>query len=323
MPAHRAAALLAAVLALAACAREPSPILGTLEWDRIGVAAEASEPIVAIAAREGDQVAAGQLLLELDPRRTQSRLAQAQAEAQRLAAQLAALVEGPRRESIASARAELGRAQTEAANAQRERNRAAELRERGLIAQADFDRADTTLRSANAQAAALRARLLELTNGTRPEDIAQAEAALAAAQARVEELSLTLQRLSVRAPQAGRVDALPFKLGDQPPQGATLVSMLTGTAPYARLFVPEPQRVGLAPGARLRVEIEGYADDYHAVVRNIRSEPAFTPYYALAGDDAARLSYRAEAVLEGPSAPELPAGLPLRAWIDGDDGERR
>ena len=50
-----------------------------------------------------------------------------------------------------------------------------------------------------------------------------------------------------------------------------------------------------------------------ARVRSIRSEAAFTPYYALTGDDASRLMYRAELVLQGEAARQLPAGLPLSA----------
>ena len=44
-------------------------------------------------------------------------------------------------------------------------------------------------------------------------------------------------------------------------------------------------------------------------------EAAFTPYYALSGDDASRLTWRAEAVLEGAGAAALPAGLPLDAEV--------
>ena len=51
-------------------------------------------------------------------------------------------------------------------------------------------------------------------------------------------------------------------------------------------------------------------------IRMIRSEPSFTPYYALIGEDAARLSYLAEVAL-GKDAARLPAGLPLRVEFDG------
>jgi HlyD family secretion protein len=47
----------------------------------------------------------------------------------------------------------------------------------------------------------------------------------------------------------------------------------------------------------------------------IRSEPSFTPYYALAGEDAARLSYLAEIQLDK-SAATLPAGVPVRVEFE-------
>ena len=41
----------------------------------------------------------------------------------------------------------------------------------------------------------------------------------------------------------------------------------------------------------------------------IRSEPSFTPYFALIGKDAARLSYLAEVQLDAASTRELAGGL--------------
>jgi HlyD family secretion protein len=48
----------------------------------------------------------------------------------------------------------------------------------------------------------------------------------------------------------------------------------------------------------------------------IRTEPTFTPYYALIGKDAARLSYVAEIALTPPQAATLPPGLPVRVEFD-------
>lgn len=300
---------------LAACSREraEAPLLGTLEWDRIAVAAEASEPIVRIVVKEGDAVEAGQPLLELDPRRADARLAQARADLAQREAALSELVNGARVETIAAARADLARNDVAVADAQRERQRQADLRQRGLNAQADLDRADTTLKSARAQAASSRAQLQQLTNGSRVEDVAQAQSALDAARGQVDELAVARERLSVKAPQAGRVDALPFKLGDQPPLGAAVVSLLSGAAPYARVYVPEPRRVSAQNGQRYRVHVDGSKETFDATLRSIRAEPAFTPYYALSGDDAARLSYRAELVIAGDAARQLPAGVPIQA----------
>ena len=94
---------------------------------------------------------------------------------------------------------------------------------------------------------------------------------------------------------------------------AALVSLLVGEAPYARVFVPADIRAQVRVGDSLRVFVEGIEQPFQARVRNIRSEASFTPYYALTGDDASRLMYRAELLLEGEAARRLPAGLPLHA----------
>jgi len=306
-----------ALMMLSACSRYSGPpaLLGTLEWDRIAVPAEVSEPITQILVKEGDQVEPQQLLLTLDAQRVQAQVDAARADAQRLSAALDELRHGARAETIDAARAALARMQSTAANAKITRDRAADLRRKGLNSQADLDNAETVLRQANADGAAARANLDVLLNGTRAEDLAQGEAALAQAQANLVQLNVTLQRLEVHAPRAGRVDALPFKLGDRPPLGAGVVSLLVGDAPYARVFVPEPLRASVQPGARFSVHVDGVAQPFNATLARIRSEASFTPYYALNGDDASRLTYRAELVLEGSEARKLPAGIPCQATL--------
>lgn len=302
--------LLLGLALLAACKPAPPQLLGTLEWDRIAVPAEASEPILAWHVAEGEQVSAGQVLLELDPRRTDARLAEAEGDLAAARARLDELRNGSRDETIDAARASLARYQAELTDAERSFTRIAALYERRQVAIADLDRARDQARasvnSANAQ-------LRELLNGTRPEQLHQAKAQVQAAEGRVAQLRITRERLTLRAPRDARVDALPYKPGDQPPAGAELASLLVGEAPYARVYVPASQRPRLAIGDHLQVQVEGIATPFNAQVRRIASEAAFTPYYALTGDDASRLAYRAELLLQGDDARRLPAGLPLQA----------
>jgi HlyD family secretion protein len=265
------------------------------------------------AVAEGDHVEAGAVLLELDARRQDARIAEARSNLAASEARLAELANGARIETIDAARAELARARAAQTDAEIDYTRAAELHERELAATAVADQALAVRNQRRAETQAAEAQLRELTQGTRPEQIEQAAAAVEAARAVLDTLALTRERLTVRAPRAGRVDALPFRVGDQPPLGAELVSLLVGDAPYARVFVPAPRRAELAIGERFDVYVEGVATPFAATLRSVRSEPSFTPYYALAGDDASRLVYRAELVLEDAAAAALPAGLPLTA----------
>ena len=306
---------LALIAMLAGCERDKNPpFVGSLEWDRVAVTAELAEPVLRWDVAEGDRVEAGAALLEQDPRRQDARIAAAHGDLMQAEGKLLELTNGARIETIDAARANLAKAHAAESDAQMDYDRNVELKKRDLIAGAAVDQSRATLAQAKAETKAQEAQLLELTHGTRPEQIDQAHAAVAAAKGTLEQLELTRARLTVRAPRAGRVDALPFHPGDQPPVGAALVSMLVGDAPYARVFVPAPRRGDIKAGDLFDVKLED-GRTFTAKVRSIRSEASFTPYYALAGDDAARLVYRAELVLQGDGAADLPAGLPASAYV--------
>ncbi|MCC7096529.1 MAG: HlyD family efflux transporter periplasmic adaptor subunit [Thermomonas sp.] len=305
----------ALALSLTACNQSSPQVLGTLEWDRISLPAPAAEKIVAIDVHEGQQVAAGTRLLQLELTRTQAQLDAARALARQGDAALAELRAGPRSEQIAQARAMLASAQAQAVDARAYYERLRPLGQRKLVAAAEVDRARAAAGNADGQVRAAQAALAELLHGTRSEDIAQGEAAAAAAQAEAAAQSATLGKLDITAPRAGRVDSLPYKLGDQAPIGAPLAILLVGDAPHARVYVPERMRADVKPGMAAQVFVDGRDGSFAGHVRMVRSEPVFTPYYALNGDDAARLSYIAEVVLDHPG--DLPAGLPVRVEFVG------
>ena len=311
-------AFASALLLLAGCKADVPQALGTLEWDRVTLPSPVAEKIVRIDVREGQQVAAGAPLLQLELTRTQSQLAAAQAQATQSREALAELRAGPRREDIAQARASLAAAQAQARDADAYYARLQPLGRQQLVAASEVDRARAVSQSAQAQVQLAQAALLELERGTRSEQVAQGVAAVASADAQASVQAVTLDKLSVVAPRAGRIDSLPYKLGDQAPVGAPLAVLLVGEAPYARVYLPQALRNRLKVGDTMQVRLDGQQKTYAGRVRMIRSEPSFTPYFALTGQDAARLSYLAEISL-GKEASDLPVGAPLQVVSDGDE----
>lgn len=307
------------LLAVAGCRGDAPDALGTLERDRITLPAPAAERIVAIDVREGETVAAGQRVMQLEPVRSGARLEALQAQARQAGEALAELEAGPRSEEIESARARLEAAKAQATEAQAYYARLRPLGERQLVAASDVDRARAAAGTASAEVRAAREVLLELERGTRAERLAQGRSAEAAAEAQAAVEAATLEKLSVVAPRDAVIESLPYKLGDQAPVGAPLAVLLVGEAPHARVYVPEPIRAGIRVGQRARVSVDGHEAAFEGRIRMIRSEPSFTPYYALTGEDAARLSYLAEITLDGDAARELPVGLPVQVeFVDAD-----
>ena len=306
-------------LALAGCGGDGGgALLGTLERDRIELIAEAQETIVEVAVREGDPVKAGDLVLRLEPSNIHTRVAGARAnalEAERLYAQYVA---GARVEDVNEARARVAGAAARTKTESLEFDRVEKVVTQGLTPVSALDRQRALRDSAIADERAARERLAQLVHGTRAEVDEQAAAALDAARAQLGGLELSLDRHAVKAPRAGIVEALPYKLGERPPQGAPVVVLLAGGQPYARVFIPEPRRTAVRAGTPATVRIDGTGHAWKAEIRYVSSEAAFTPYYALNARDRSRLAYLAEVVLTEPDAANLPTGMPVEVTLAED-----
>lgn len=301
------------MLAVAGCGGEGNglPAVGTLERDRIEIVAEARETLEDIPVAEGDAVKAGDVVARQDDTLQRAVVTRAEAANHRAEARLAELVRGPRSEDIAEARAALAGADTQAAADEREYARMADLVDRGLASASSLDTALSRRDASLAQRAEAAARLQALLEGTTVEELDQARAALDEARAALAEAQIGLERLTLRAPRDGRVDAIPYKVGDRPPAGVPVVILLADQAPYARVYVPQAVRARVVPGLAADVTVAGVDGVFSGVVRYVSAEAAFTPYYALTERDRGRLVYVAEVTLTGEEARGLPSGLPL------------
>jgi HlyD family secretion protein len=308
--------LMPALLLLAGCRASPPEVLGTVEFDRITLPAPAAEHIVRIDVREGQYVPAGARIMQLETTRTQAALDTAQADLHQQQQALLELERGPREEQIRQARANLVGAQAQARDATAYYQRLSALARQQFVSAADLDRAKAAAGNAEAAVGADRAMLDQLLNGSRAEDIAQARAAVAAASATASSRTVDLEKLDLTAPRDVRVDSLPYKLGDQAQPGTPLVILLASDTPYARVYVPAALRPSVKVGDAAVVTLHDGKRHFQGKVRMIRSEPTFTPYFALSGDDATRLSYLAEIALEQ-DAKDLPQGFPVSATFPG------
>ena len=214
----RAVLTLAGCIALAACGNSAyeGQILGTLERDRLELVAESNEPIVEISVREGDAVAAGATLLRQELGSMQARLDQAVAARNVAERRLAELVKGPRAQEITEARAGLEAARSMLETETNEYQRVQDLVSRKLLSQSALDQQRARRDNATGTHKQAAARLHLLLEGTRVEEVEQAEAALKQAQAALVEVQTSAARYVVKAPRAGRVEAIPYKLGERP-----------------------------------------------------------------------------------------------------------
>jgi multidrug resistance efflux pump len=154
--------------------------------------------------KEGAQVKAGQILVELEPFDLKERLAeadallaqrlrqyeqfqsgyraeekaQAEAKYKQLAAQLDKLRSGPRKQEISAATDQLELAKAELLLAQQKHDRTKALFDEGTTTQESMDEASAQLKVARARVEAQAEQLALLNEGTREEDVRAAEAQL-------------------------------------------------------------------------------------------------------------------------------------------------
>lgn len=300
---------------LVGCEEEPPMAVGQLESDRIELIAETNEPITAIMALEGELVSPGSILVRQDTSRIQLRIAEAGANVTRLEAVLAEQIAGPRVETIAATEASLQEAKIERDFRERDLQRQVGLRESNLTSIESVDNAERLLATAEARIEFVAAQLAELNAGTRSEQIAQTHGSLLQVKSQIESMRFDQARHDITAPVAGVLDSLPYELGERPRVGDVVAVLLGGEQPFARIYIPEPQRAGISVGSKLDIHIDGIANPLSGTVRRIAADPAFTPYFALTERDRSRLSYVAEVTFPTQAA-RLPEGLPVQVYFD-------
>jgi HlyD family secretion protein len=306
-----------ALAALAACAQHDEDTLpGTVERERIELAAESDEFIVGLPFTEGARVKAGDVVVVQDRAISSAELDAARAQLAEAESHAEELRNGPRATSIRAAAARRDRARAERDDAVRERDRLLGLVRQSLVSQSQADRQSAAARAAEASLLEAEASLRELQEGTRSEQLAQARQAADSARARLRALETSSARLEIRAPVAGTLDALPFHVGEKPARGSTVAVLLSDTAPFARIHVPAPLRARVKTGTRAALRVDGMERGFRGQVRFIASEAEFTPYYSLTAADRSRLSFLAEVVFDDDAARSIPSGVPVDVTLE-------
>jgi HlyD family secretion protein len=311
----------------------PSGGSGEIEGTIVELSSRVGARVLELRVREGQAVAAGDLLVRLDCADPAAALADAEA---RLAASGArataamAQVKASERSRVAAAAAEAAaRAQAAALGARAD---AAERQARRVAAQGegvaestlDDTRAsaarlghETAAARAQATASAEQARAAAVTTGAAA---AQAEAALAevrAAEASVARARLLAAECELRAPRAAEVETLPHEAGELVAPGAVLVRLVDLSEVTATFYLPNAEIGAVRPGARAEVVADPWpGESFEGVVRTVSLEAEFTPRNVQTRTDRDRLVYPVEVVVENRDG-KLRAGMPVQVTLPG------
>jgi HlyD family secretion protein len=134
---------------------------GTIEGEEVIISAELGGRIVRHHVREGQEVALGQILIELDDALLEAQIAQARAVLGSAEAELAQVVAGPRRAQVAGAEAAVAQMQVRAQGAERALADAMEIRDNPLSLDTQIHAAEAQVKLTEASVEGARALLSE------------------------------------------------------------------------------------------------------------------------------------------------------------------
>jgi len=223
------------------------------------VAAAVAGRMGRVLVEEGQQVARGAVLVQLDDAPERAALEAARGDYAAAAADYDKAVHGQRREDVQAAIGDAESARARALQSAEVRRRIEIAASGGASTKDDLDRARRQAESDSAAAVAADARSRATSAGSRPEDIAAARARLDAARGRRDEAAGNLERLSVRAPIDGQVLQLKYRAGEYvSPSGDPIAVMGDTRTLRARIDVDERDIGRVALGAPAFVTADAY-----------------------------------------------------------------
>ncbi|HEU0203529.1 MAG TPA: HlyD family efflux transporter periplasmic adaptor subunit, partial [Burkholderiaceae bacterium] len=314
---------------------------GRIEADVINVAGKLAGRVVTLAAREGDAVQVGALLVQLDDRSMQAKLAEAKSAlataAARAAAARASLAvlrkEVPTVIAIAEAGVEAAEAALSRAAGSEEQDRRDAERAKRLVAERfvheqTAEKAELAWRAARDQLVAARASraqaqqtLVDARLGpdrlrAKEAELTAFEAAHREAEARVTEAQTAVDDLSIRSPIAGVITARFVNVGEVVNAGTPLLELVDLDRLYLKVYVPEKEIGKVRRGLPARVHADAFpGQPLEATVRYIAARAEFTPKEVQTPDERTKLVYEVRLYLERNPDHRMTPGLPADALI--------
>jgi HlyD family secretion protein len=323
--------IVATCAALIGC-RESDPsgsvrISGHVEATEVQVAAEVGGRLIELRVAEGDRVAAGAIVANLDTRDVELQIDRARAERKAADAQVRLLLAGARPEEIRQAEAQVDSASAEVAGAEAEL-RAAEVdleRFEALLganagsqkqrddARARVEVARARERGARDRVRAARETVARLQSGARPEEVQAAQARVASVDAQLAVLEKMRTDAVVVAPIGGIVTQTLSDAGEMVAPRMPILVITDMDSAWANLFVPEPFMSIVSLGQALDVVTDA-GDRVPGTVTFISPQAEFTPRNVQTADERSKLVYRIKVAVDN-SAGVLKQGMPVDAEL--------
>jgi HlyD family secretion protein len=234
----------------------PVVLTGNVEVRQVNLGFKVAGRIKDLRVDEGDTIAEGQILANLEKVYFEDNIAQLKAQRDQAKASLAKLEAGNRPEEIAQAEATVREREATVANAKITFDRADELLKRAVGSRKTFDDAQAALREAEARLNSGRESLRLLRAGSRVEDIEAGRAQLAERDAALQVAERQLADADLVAPSRGVVLSRVREAGAIVAAGETVFVVSLTDPVWVRSYVSEVDLGRVRPGMEVSVRTD-------------------------------------------------------------------
>jgi HlyD family secretion protein len=241
---------------------QPQPLIiqGEADATRIDIAARVDGRVGNRPISRGNNVAAGQLLFEIDNPELITKLREAEAGLAVASAQLANIEAGTRAEVIAQRKATVESASANLTLAQRTYDRVKELAGSGNAPIQRLDEITNSLQVAQRSLEEANFAYEAAVNGYTAEERGIARANVAKAQAAIDTIKAQVNELVVKAPIAAQVYQIGAELGEYVSPGVPLLSLVDLSDVWLRFDLREDLAKGLKVGDRFELRVPALGD---------------------------------------------------------------
>ena len=296
---------------------QPAPLLiqGEMDATQLDIAARVDGRVAEILVNEGQDVAAGAVLVRIDNPETIAKNEQALAAKIVAESQLANINAGTRAEVTAARKAALERAESSVILAQKTYDRKNQLAQHGNAPQAQVDQATDSLHEAERALDQAKSAYEQAVNGYTREEHEIAVANVGKAIADVKAVQSIIDQMVIYAPVASQVYQRNVELGEYVAPGVPLVTLIDLNDVWIHFDLREDLVKTLKVGDRFAVHIPALSDRRILVeVKLIATKGEYASWRSArnnGGVDLRTLSIRAYPV---ENVPELRPGM--SAYLD-------
>lgn len=254
----------------------PLSVQGEVSADRVDVSPRVSGRVAKLGADVGDRVERGAMLAALESPQLAAALDAARAALGVAKADLDR-VNSTRPETITARRAELAAAAADVTLYKETYDRQAQLIRTGNTPQSRLDEATRNLEAAIRKRESAEAALHLAVTGASPEERALAAAQVKQAEAALNQRSVDVGELTVRAPITGQITTRVAELGENFSAGAPLYAIIDIDHPWFTFNLREDLLKGLKIGDAFRVDVPALgatAMPVHVTMINVQGQYA-------------------------------------------------